>query len=285
MEDTKWLKQTLNQPLFPNLLWSRPENKRHAGKLLIAGGNRHGLASPVAAYNAAVAAGAGTVRVILPNSLKKIISPQFSNSQTDSLQIEFAADNQIGSFSLAALDPFLENAHWADGVILAGDFGKNSETAILLESFIKKHDQIVIFAGDTLDYFLSDELMISKKHSIIVIDLSKLQKLAKNIRPDTPILFSMNLLELVTVLSEWTSSWPSSFITMHADNFIVASGGEVSTTPAKSKDSWQIELAAYAGVWYVQNTAKPFQALSCAVYSYLDALNQAGKYDKINHNF
>jgi NAD(P)H-hydrate repair Nnr-like enzyme with NAD(P)H-hydrate dehydratase domain len=57
MENTNWLKQTSDKPVFPDLLWSRPENRKYAGKLLIIGGNKHGVAAPGIAFSAAQKAG------------------------------------------------------------------------------------------------------------------------------------------------------------------------------------------------------------------------------------
>src|SRR5260221_160024 len=123
MENTNWLRQT-KEPLFPDLLWSRPENKRHAGKLLIVGGNANGFATPARAYSAAAKAGIGTAKVLLPAALQKTLGKSFAEA-------EFALSTPSGSFSRQALDSLLDSANWADGVLLAGDFGRNSETAIL----------------------------------------------------------------------------------------------------------------------------------------------------------
>src|SRR5689334_2117479 len=101
MDDTYWLKQTSEQPLFPDLLWARPENKRHAGKLLIVGGNKFGFAAPGTAYAAAVKAGVGSCRVLLPEALRRIVG--------DSLpEAVFAPSNISGSFRQSALAELLE---------------------------------------------------------------------------------------------------------------------------------------------------------------------------------
>src|SRR3954471_3597520 len=123
--DTNWLRQTPDKPLFPDILWSRPENKRLAGKLLVIGGSSHGFAAPGGAYTAAQKAGIGSVRVLLPDSTEKALSKILPEA-------EFAPSTISGSFSRQALGILLAQAEWADGVLLAGDFGKNSETAILL---------------------------------------------------------------------------------------------------------------------------------------------------------
>lgn len=263
MENINWLKQALDKPLFPDLIWSRPENKRQAGKLLIIGGNLHGFAAPSDAFGAAVKAGIGTARVILPEVLKKALGTSFEEA-------DFVPSTPSGSFAKLALDLQLEHAEWADGVLLAGDFGRNSETAILLESFAKKYKGQLNFAGDSVDYFVQpNSTLLSRSNNVITCDLSKLQKLAKNNRPGTPILHSMDLYELVTVLADWSNSSPTSFVAKHDNQFIVASSGKVSTTASKTDHNWQIELAAYVSVWLLQQPQRPFEALTSAVFEYI----------------
>jgi ADP-dependent NAD(P)H-hydrate dehydratase / NAD(P)H-hydrate epimerase len=261
MDSTNWLRQT-SEPLFPDLIWSRPENKRQAGKLLIVGGDANGFAAPASAYSAALKAGIGTTRVLLPSALQKTLGKHFAEA-------EFAPSTPSGSFSRQALDSFLESANWADGVLLAGDFGRNSETAILLDSFVEKYTGQLTIAGDGLDYFLdSKNSVLGRDHTLLVINLGKLQKLAKNNRAGTPVLHAMNLHELITVLSDWTNSSAVSFITKHADNLVVAANGKASTTPETTDSNWQADLAAYASVWQLQTPDKPFEALTSGAYAF-----------------
>src|SRR3989338_11410194 len=199
MADTYWLKQTKDKPLFEDILWSRPENKRQAGKLLVVGGNAHGFAAPATAYGAALKAGIGSGRVLLPDKLQKTLSRLMPEA-------EFAPSTLSGSLSKKALAQLLDSAQWADGVLLAGDFGRNSETAILLDSFINKYEGQVTLAQDGLDYFLDpNSPLIERVDTLGVINLGKLQKLAKHNRPATPVLHSMMLAELVEILHDWTT--------------------------------------------------------------------------------
>ncbi len=126
-----WHKQPVGKLLFPELEWSRPENKQFAGKLLIVGGNLHGFAAPAEAYAAAAKAGIGTAHVLLPDAIQKVVGHFIENG-------EFAASTPSGSFSQKALIELLEWCRWSDGVLFAGDLGRNSETAILVEKFLQK---------------------------------------------------------------------------------------------------------------------------------------------------
>jgi NAD(P)H-hydrate repair Nnr-like enzyme with NAD(P)H-hydrate dehydratase domain len=279
MENTKWLKQAPDKPLFPDLVWSRPENRRHAGKLLIAGGNKHLVAAPGIAYSAALKAGIGTCRVLLPDSTKRMIGKVFPEA-------EFAPSTPSGSFSREALDHLRELANWADGVLLAGDFGRNSETAILLESFTEKYSGQLTVAQDGLDYFLhKNSMFFERENTLPVINFGKLQKLAQNNRPQPPIKYEMNMHQLVEALQQWKIN----LITNHADQFAASADGKTSTTkmpaPTSAKggdrdsdpttvsvgkeSNWQVELAAFAATWWLQQPQKPFEALTTAVFDFI----------------
>src|SRR5580704_1951753 len=136
-----WHRQTADKPLFPELLWSRPEHKAQAGKLLIIGGNLHGFAAPAEAFAIAEKTGIGTTRVLLPDALHKTIGKVFMAG-------EFAPSTPSGSFAKKSLAEFLEMANWADAVLIAGELGRNSETAIVLEQFVEKYSGQLTIAKD-----------------------------------------------------------------------------------------------------------------------------------------
>jgi hypothetical protein len=261
MENTNWFKQAQDKPLFPDILWSRPENRTQAGKLLVVGGNKHLVVGPGIAYSAAQKTGIGTCRALLPDSTKRMIAKIFPEA-------EFAPSTPSGSFSREALDHLLDLASWADGVLLAGDFGRNSETAILLESFLQKYQGQLSVTGDAVDYFLhKDSLLFERPSTLSIINFGKLQKLAQNNRPQPPIKYEMNMRQLVEVLQDWKIN----LITNHADMFVgVFNDGRVSTTKMPEDSSWQTELGAYAATWWLQQPNKPFEALTTATYCYIN---------------
>ncbi|PJE65004.1 hypothetical protein COU91_03965 [Candidatus Saccharibacteria bacterium CG10_big_fil_rev_8_21_14_0_10_47_8] len=266
METTGWLKQT-NKPVFEDLLWSRPQNRRRAGKLLIVGGHAHAFVAPAAASAAATKAGIGTTRVLLPNSLEKLTKPHFSYFQGGTLQVEFGVSTPNGSFGRQALDQLLESASWADGVLLAGDLGHNSETAILLDNFIRKFTGQITCAGDALDYFLeASSPILERENSLIIAEFSQLQKLAKLNKPELTLKNSMNLYELVQALNVWTEVIKVSVITFHQDHILVSYNARTSTTAVVDANIGR--LSAFAAVWWLQQPDKPFEALTSAIWDY-----------------
>ena len=255
-----WVKQDPNTPLFPDLEWSKPENKMHAGKLLIIGGNLHGFSAPANAFAAADSAGIGMTRVVLPDAIQKSVKAFIPEA-------DFAPSTPSGSFSAKSLDTFLEHAGWSDAVLMAGDLGRNSETAIVTESFTTKYQGPLTLSKDAVDYILeTPELVIDRENTLLVLSIAQLQKLCINSKFMQPITYGMDLIHLVEALHTLTSEHPVQLIVKHHDLMLVASAGQVSSTKcAEAKEIWRVETAATATVWWLQHQTTPFEALTTAV--------------------
>lgn len=257
MTTTYWHKQG-SEPLFPKLVWSRPENKQQAGKLLIIGGNLHGFAAPAEAYNAAIEARIGVAKVLLPNALQKTVGMLIDNG-------EFASSTPNGSFSKQALAEWLDYSSWADGVLLAGEVGRNSETAILLETYLNTYKGLVTLSRDVVDYvYTSPEIVLNRLQTLLVLSLSQLQKLVKAVNWPQAVTFSMDVLQLVELLHDFSKKYPVFLITEHQGFLIVAINGQISTTKT-DQDIWRTQTAAKATVWWLQNPNNSFQAITTAI--------------------
>lgn len=261
MENTYWQKQTLEAPLFLDLLWSRPENRRQAGKLLILGGNLHGFSAPAEAFSAAEKAGIGSSRVLLPDAIKKTVGGFIEHG-------EFAPSTPSGSFSQKALDEVLEQAGWADGVLVAGDLGRNSETAILLEKFLAKYPGQITLTKDAADYISSAPQQVERRQkTTIVLSLSQLQRLITSLKYPRAVTLGMPLLQLVDLLHDFSQTYPFFVVVKHQQTIIVAVDGKVSSimTDDKREDMWRVKTAAYTAVWWLQNPDKSYEALSTSL--------------------
>lgn len=262
---TYWHKQQ-DKPLFPDLLWSRPENRAHAGKLLIIGGHAYNLNAPAAAYTAALAEGAGAIRTILPDKVKA----QLKALHRDNLDMEFAPSTPSGSFAAQSLTDMIDASLWADGVLLAGDLGKNSETAVTLEKFVSKTALPLVLTKDAADYFTeSPDSLVQRGNLCLVVSIAQLQKLATSLKFRTPITYDMNLATFVEALHDLTETFGIHIIVKHHDTLFVAAKGKISTTghPAAIDIPWRVTTAAACAVWWMQNPNKPFEALTTAVHS------------------
>ncbi|MFA5004084.1 MAG: hypothetical protein WC498_02290 [Candidatus Saccharimonadales bacterium] len=248
-----WYKQS-DAPLFPELEWSRPENKAHAGKLLIVGGNEHGFSAPAEAYGESLKAGAGTVRIILPSKLHKTVGKIFPEA-------EYAPSTPSGSFASQALGELLDAGLWADAVLFAGNVGHNSETTVLLESFLRKFGGQATIAGDAIENVMQS--VRTRPDTLLVLDFAQLQHLGTALHSTQAVTSNMDLLHLVEWLHTITTGVTFHIVTVFSEHIIVAAGGQVSTTKAASGLP---KLAAQSSVWWLQNPAKPFEALTTAVY-------------------
>lgn len=261
MDNTFWQKQSSGTPLFPDLQWSRPQNKTQAGKLLVIGGNGFGFAAPAEAYGEANGAGIGVAHVLLPDALRRTVGRVLEAG-------DFTASTPSGSFSQKALTDFLTHSTWADGVLLAGDMGRNSETAVLLEKFIEHYHGQLTITKDAADYFTAaPQNLLKRSETTLVISFAQLQKLAMNGKFSQVFTFEIGIIKLVELLHEFTTQFPINIIVKHLDNIFVAVDGKVSSTKlAEDVEIWRVKTAAHASVWWLQNPTKPFEALTTAAY-------------------
>lgn len=259
-----WHKQSAEQPLFPDLLWSRPEHRAAAGKLLIIGGNAFGLAAPAEAFSAALAAGAGAAHVLLPDAVKHTIGRVLAAG-------DFAPSTPSGSFSQKALSDFLAHSSWADGVLLAGDLGRNSETAILLEKFTENYRGQLTITKDSADYCTAaPQAILKRPDTTFVLSFAQLQKMAKTAQYPRPFVFDMGLVQLIGNIHDFTALYPVNIVVKHLDTILVGTAGQVSSTKlSMDMETWRVSTAARASVWWLQNPVKPFEALTTAVFDLL----------------
>ena len=250
-----WLQQT-TEPLFPDILWSRPENKMTAGKLLIVGGNSFGFSAPATAFASAMNAGIGGVRILMPSGLQKVVG-----HLPDAY---FAPQNPSGSFSKQALDELLLHSNWADAVLLAGELGRNSETAVTLETFSKKYTGPLVVTKDAIDYFMHvPQLLVGRPDTCAVLSIEQLQKLGMRTARQTPITLSMTNGMLAEWLHEFTSEFHAAIVTLHNKHLFVAHKGRVASIPyTENEKIWRVATAARASVFWLQNPSKLLEAIA-----------------------
>jgi ADP-dependent NAD(P)H-hydrate dehydratase / NAD(P)H-hydrate epimerase len=256
-----WQRQ-IDKPLFPELEWSRPETKSQAGKLLIIGGTKHGFAAPAEAYGAAAQAGAGSIRVMLPESLRRSVSKLFPEA-------DFAPSNLSGSFAANSLAELCGASMWADGVLFPGDMSRNSETTILLENFLGKCPAQVTLTKDAADLLCQQPIhILHRPDTLLVLAMGQLQKLASEAHFPRAFTSDMGLVQLTENLHEFTKRFSLHIVTKHQGHYIAAVQGQVSTTKiTHEKQVWRLQTAAATSVWWLQNPSKPFEAITTALHT------------------
>jgi len=261
MDDSFVHKQDKANPLYPDLIWSRPESKMHAGKLLIVGGNLHGFTAPAECYNEAESAGAGAIRVIMPDKLRPIISKIFPSA-------DYTASNHSGAFASQSLAEIISEISWANMTLLAGDFGHNSETSIVIEKILESKVALVL-SGDSIDSFLlSPRNLVNRPNILIVTSFSKLQKITTNLRLEKPLTSNMDQLHLHLALNNLTVKYPPIIALIHDNKVFIAYKGKVSVTSVTKDANLENKISAHASVWWMQNPEKIFEAITSSVIDF-----------------
>ena len=262
MDLSYWRKQTTTEPLFPDIEWSKPEQRSQAGKLGIIGGNKLGFAGVAEAYSVATSAGVGQVRVLLPDVLKKTIP----RAITDTM---FAPTNISGSLTKDADAEMATLGAWADGILLIGDAGRSSETAILYEKFLQDYTGQLVITRDAVDLVKnSSQTLVDRPKTLLIVSFAQLQKLFQAVYYPKVLTFSMQLTNLVEALHKFTISYPISIAVLHRETFIVAHDGKVVTTPWDNPMMiWRGVTAAKAATYWLWSPSKPLEATSTAIVS------------------
>lgn len=259
---TYWQRQTLASPLFPDIEWNKPEQRSQAGRLGIIGGNKLGFAGVGESYSLALEAGVGEVRVLLPDILKKTIPA----SITDAL---FAPTNPSGGLSREALGEMKAFGSWSTGILLVGDAGRNSETAILYEDFIRDYQGQLVVTRDAFDLLTNTlDLVVDRQDTCLVLSFAQLQKLFRGVYYPKVLTFNLQLQQLVENLHKFTITYPITVMTFHQNHIIIAHGGDVTTTPWENPMAiWRGSVATRAMAYWLWSPAKPLQALTASLAS------------------
>jgi len=255
-----WQQQAPDKALFPDVQWNKPEQRAHAGKLAIIGGNKLGFVAVGDAYTAAVDAGVGQVRVLLPDVLKRSVPPVLTD-------VVYGASNPSGGLARDAAADMHAVGAWADAVLLIGDAGKNSETAILYEDFARNYTGMLTITRDAVDLFANTpDVVVERENTLLVVSFAQLQKIFTKVYYPKILTFSMQLQQLVETLHKFTITYPVTILTFHQDHIVVASGGQVTTTPWHNPMAiWKGGVATGAAAYWLWNPSKPLEAATTSL--------------------
>ena len=257
MDLSYWKKQTAQEPLYPDIAWSKPEQRAYAGRLAIVGGNKLGFAGVAEAYRIARETGVGEARVLLPDALKKTIP----SAITDAV---FAASNPAGGLSKDAINELNATGAWAESVLLIGDAGRNSETAIAYETFVRTYEGQLVVTRDAIDLLKnSTDALVERPNTVLVASFAQLQKIFQAVYYPKVLTFSMQLLQLVEAVHKFTLTYPVTIVVLHKETLVIAHNGEVITTPWNDPMLiWRGSVAAQAACYWLWNPKKPAQAIA-----------------------
>jgi NAD(P)H-hydrate repair Nnr-like enzyme with NAD(P)H-hydrate dehydratase domain len=189
----------------------------------------------------------------MPDAVQKIVAHVLPDA-------EFAPSNPSGSFSKQALDSFISLAQWGDACLLAGDFGRNSETAVLMEDFVQRYNGLLTVTQDAVDYFkTTPRMLLERDNTLIVLSIAQLQKYFIHTPLITPITYGMTQLQLAEALQQLTQKFPACIIVKHQDVIFVAHNGSI-VSSADTAEFWRVSTAARASVFWLQHPTKILEA-------------------------
>lgn len=247
-----WQHQTAEKPLFPDTIWSKPETANSSGKLLIIGGSTGNMSNVAKAYALAESAGVGTISLLVPESLRKI-TKQIP-------YIQYADSNPSGGFAKSALAELLDASQQKDGVLLSGDLGKNSETVILLESFLEKYGGMIIISPQSIESFADGcSQLLLRENTILCLNQSQLRNLCIEIKSEHAITSQMDKPKMAKILHELSQTFQISVMVETKDEVWVAKNGLVADCDKTNYCS------AKSGVWAIQQPEKLFQTLVSSI--------------------
>ncbi len=259
MNPDYWRKQTPNTALFPDIEWNRPEQKTRAGKLAIIGGNKLGFNAVATAYQDAMTIGAGQVRVVLPDALRPAIPPSI-------LDTVYVPSNSSGGMNREAESLILAGVAWADHTLLIGDAGRNSETAMIYESLLSAAGPLTI-TRDAIDLLKNVSMkLIDRPHTTIVASFAQVQKLFQGVYYPKMLGFSMQLSLLVDTLHKFTITYPTTLVTYHQNQLIIAHGGQVITQEFDEPMMiWRGTIATRAACYQLWTPRQPLEAITASL--------------------
>lgn len=255
-----WRQQTIEKPLFPDIEWSKPEQKSRAGRLGIIGGNKLGFAGVAESYQTALKSGVGEIRVLLPDALKKSIPP----AMTD---VVYGPTNLSGGLNADAMNEMKAIGNWATGILMIGDAGQNSETAILYEKFIREYQGPLTITRDAIDLLRnSSQIIADRPNTLIFTSFAQLQKLFQTVYYPKVLTFSMQLSNLVEAIHKFTITYPITIAVFHKDNILVANNGHVTSTPFNNPmQIWRGTTATNSAVYWLWNIEKPLESITSSL--------------------
>lgn len=246
------------KPLYAKLFWNRPTTKARAGRLLIVGGHRHEFSAVHEIYQAADAAGAGYIQVAMPDTLRQIAGGELGH---------FLPATQSGSLGKAALGELLHLAGEFDAVVVGGNLTNNAETAILIESLLRKSDHRFVVTQEVIEILkFHPDLITGNPNLVLATTMKGLFDLANNhhiplaIKPNSGVVGKLEILQQLVDISRCQ-------YVIFDKEVIIAAEGRLSLTPLATELSrTQPMVVGLVATMWLQQPGRPYEALNGAAW-------------------
>lgn len=259
----KYLKQG-DDPLFPKIFWNRPISHIGGNNLTMIGGYSGSCNQLQLYYSAITAGGIYDYKIIMPDSLIKIIGQ-------DNEAYYFVAANKSGSLAKAALGEILEIIRDTTAISIGDNLSDNSETTILIESLLHHLEKkSLILWGGAIDRLIKyyPEIIKSQPKCLLVLDAKQLFRYANVLKISTND--NKNELEnKIGIGLELARKTKANFLVASSE-IIAIVDKEVSLTFIKNTPNKAI-ISGVATAFWLQNTHFKFESLTSAAYTLAQA--------------
>ncbi|HUC96687.1 MAG TPA: hypothetical protein VMR16_03430, partial [Candidatus Saccharimonadales bacterium] len=156
---------------------------------------------------------------------------------------------------------------WSTGILLIGDSGNNSETAILYESFVKDYDGPLTITRDAVDLLKnSSSELVDRPNTLLVVSLAQLQKIFRTVYYPKVLTFSIQLTNLIEALHKFTITYPITIAVLHQNTMLVANDGAVTSTPFNEPmQIWRGITATNAAVYWLWSPSKTLESVTTSL--------------------
>jgi hypothetical protein len=248
-----------DRPLFPKILWNRPINRAAAGRLLVAGGQKNSFSDLQAVYAAAAASGIGSLTLLAPDRLRPMLGTI--------PEIDFAPSTNSGSLAKASLAQLMELSAFADTTLIGPDLSNNSETAILMESFIDKYQRSLVITQDMLEVVgLSPDKIRSRPNTLLILTMQQLFKLANSLRLPIQISPEAGIIAKIEILKDF---WEILRIDLAlvGPELIIKTDQQASVTKLPSHPGQLLPISSgVLSVSYAQNPHNHYEGLTTSAF-------------------
>lgn len=261
MNNDYWQKQEAGKPLFPDILWEKPERRDLAGKLLIVGGSAGGIHDVAQAFEMAKESGVGEVRALVPETLKKLTKHIPG--------ISFLSATATGNFSLKGKEELLLMASQVDGVLLPGNIGRNSETAMLLADLLMSYNGKLCITKDAVDALYGEASNLLKRpDTLLVVSFAQLQRLAREVKSPVAFRSDMDFLIFIEKLHDFSLKCQAMIVTKHQDQILLAVDGNIISTERKDlSELWCVDVTSKAVTFWIHHPKNPLEAIASSLIS------------------
>jgi NAD(P)H-hydrate repair Nnr-like enzyme with NAD(P)H-hydrate dehydratase domain len=255
----QFIRQT-NEPLHPQVLFSRPITRMSAGRLLLPGGHSGEFSLPTAINQLALAAGLGECRVVFPDVLAKLLG--------GAPAVAFAPSTESGSLAREALGRILELSEETDAVGLGASLSGNSSTSMLVERLATDVKKPLIVFAEALPALRPNLSSITNRTDVLIIaTMPEVFKLCGNLHIPINVRPGGGLVNKLEIIQNLAAASSASYA-VYGTEVIIASSSETPTVTPIEYELSSLPALFYAvlSTYWMQNLSAPLAGLTTGAY-------------------